>query len=89
MAAPFGWFDWIEDPNTTPRPPPSEPNWREVVVVLIAITIVVWLAIDFGAVVRDVAREVSGGMRESHGWPRRDRQIVVRRRTSKIVRYGR
>ena len=45
-------FDWIEDPRTTPRPPPSEPNWRKVALVLAAIAIVVALAIAVGEPIR-------------------------------------
>jgi hypothetical protein len=45
-------FDWIEDPRTPRRPPPSEPNWRKVALVLAAIAVVVALAIAFGEIIR-------------------------------------
>jgi len=45
-------FDWIEDPRTTQRPRPSEPNWRKVALVLAAIAILVALAIAFGEIIR-------------------------------------
>jgi hypothetical protein len=46
------WFSWIEDPTTTRRPPPREPNWRKVILVLAATAIVVALAIAFGEIIR-------------------------------------
>jgi hypothetical protein len=45
-------FDWIEDPVTTPRPPPIEPNWRKVLFFLAATAIVIGLALAVGAVIR-------------------------------------
>ena len=46
------WFSWIEDPTTTRRPPPREPNWREVILVLAAVAIVLTLALSVGAIIR-------------------------------------
>jgi hypothetical protein len=45
-------FDWFEDPVTTPRPSPIEPNWRKVLFVLAATAIVIGLALAVGAVIR-------------------------------------
>jgi hypothetical protein len=42
-------FDWIEDPVTTPRPPPIEPNWRKVLFFQAATAIVIGLALAVGA----------------------------------------
>jgi hypothetical protein len=30
------WLAWIEDPVTTPRPDPREPNWKVFIVLLVA-----------------------------------------------------
>ena len=46
------WFSWIEDPITTRRPPPLEPNWRKVILVLAAVAIVLTLALSIGAIIR-------------------------------------
>jgi hypothetical protein len=46
------WFSWIEDPTTTRRPTPREPNWREVILVLVAVAIVLTLALSIGAIIR-------------------------------------
>jgi hypothetical protein len=46
------WFSWIEDPTTTRRPPTREPNWRKVILVLVATAIVLTLALAIGAVIR-------------------------------------
>ena len=46
------WFEWIEDPTTTGRPPPIEPNWRKVILFLAAVAIVLALALSIGAIIR-------------------------------------
>jgi hypothetical protein len=46
------WFSWIEDPTTTRQPPPLEPNWRKVALVLAAVVIVLTLALSIGAIIR-------------------------------------
>ena len=46
------WFSWIEDPTTTRRPPTREPNWRKVILVLMATAIVLALALAISAIIR-------------------------------------
>jgi hypothetical protein len=43
-------FEHMKDPHLTQ--PPSEPNWRKVTLVLVAIAILVALAIAFGEIIR-------------------------------------
>ena len=46
------WFSRIEDPTMTRRPPPIEPDWRKVILVVAAIALVLTLALAIGALIR-------------------------------------
>jgi hypothetical protein len=44
------WFSWIEDPATTPRPDPREPNWKALIVLLVAEAVIGIVALVADAV---------------------------------------